>query len=148
VPYREIDVSRDRQAALEMVRRTGQQGVPVIAIDDQYIVGFDQPRLDRALAAGVARRPSLGASIADAASVRLRRAGIPEQGAYVGRVRPGSAAARAGLAAGDVIVELDGRAIVRAAELEAVLAAQPPGSTLRLTYLRGGQRRTAEVSLA
>ena len=77
VPYRDIDVSRDGQAAQEMVRHTGQQGVPVIAIDGQYIVGFDRPRIERALASAAPGRPSLGASIADAATVRSRPAGQP-----------------------------------------------------------------------
>jgi S1-C subfamily serine protease len=148
VPYREIDVSQDRQAGLEMVRRTGQQGVPVIAIDDQYIVGFDKPRIERALAVATARKPSLGASIADAAGVRLRREGVPERGAYVGRVRPGSAAARAGLASGDVIVELGGRPVATAADVETALAVHEPGSTLRLTYLRDGKLHAAETSLS
>ena len=49
VPFRDVDVSRDRAAAYDLVRRTGQMGVPVIEIDGQAIVGFDQDRIDRAL---------------------------------------------------------------------------------------------------
>jgi glutaredoxin 3 len=49
IPFVEHDVSRDRAAALAMVRRTGQMGVPVIEIDGQSIVGFDQTRIDQAL---------------------------------------------------------------------------------------------------
>lgn len=49
VPFREVDVSRDAAAARDLVRRTGQMGVPVIQIDGRPIVGFDRPRIDRLL---------------------------------------------------------------------------------------------------
>jgi glutaredoxin-like YruB-family protein len=49
VPFRDIDVSRDARAAAEMVRKTGQQGVPVIDVNGRVIVGFDKARLNAAL---------------------------------------------------------------------------------------------------
>ncbi len=49
VPFRDVDVSRDPAAARDLVRRTGQMGVPVIEIDGRPIVGFDQRRIDAAL---------------------------------------------------------------------------------------------------
>lgn len=57
VQFREVDVSRDPAAARDLVRRTGQMGVPVIEIDGRPIVGFDQARIDQllGLGAGAAR---------------------------------------------------------------------------------------------
>lgn len=49
VPFREVDVSRDPAAARDLVRRTGQIGVPVIEIDGRPIVGFDRARIDQLL---------------------------------------------------------------------------------------------------
>jgi len=49
VAFRDVDVSRDQAAARDLVRRTGQMGVPVIEIDGKPIVGFDQRRIDAAL---------------------------------------------------------------------------------------------------
>ncbi len=49
IRFRDIDVSRDAAAARDMVRRSGQQGVPVIDIGGKIIVGFDRPRIDRLL---------------------------------------------------------------------------------------------------
>lgn len=49
VKYEEIDVSTDIQAAQEMVSKSGQMGVPVIDIDGQITVGFDQSRLSQLL---------------------------------------------------------------------------------------------------
>ncbi len=49
VQFREVDVSRDPSAARDLVRRTGQMGVPVVEIDGRPIVGFDQPKIDALL---------------------------------------------------------------------------------------------------
>lgn len=49
VRYREIDVAADPDAAQQLVRRTGQMGVPQLDIGGQYVVGFDKPRIDRLL---------------------------------------------------------------------------------------------------
>ncbi|MFP4424398.1 MAG: glutaredoxin family protein [Candidatus Woesearchaeota archaeon] len=49
VDFDEIDVGRDRNAAMDMVRKSGQMGVPVIEVDGNIIVGFDEPSLRQAL---------------------------------------------------------------------------------------------------
>jgi glutaredoxin-like YruB-family protein len=49
VKFRDVDVSRDAAAARDMVRRSGQMGVPVIDIGGKIVVGFDRPKIDRFL---------------------------------------------------------------------------------------------------
>jgi glutaredoxin 3 len=49
IPYSEHNVAADRDAAREMVKKSGQLGVPVITIDDKVIVGFNQTQLGRLL---------------------------------------------------------------------------------------------------
>jgi glutaredoxin-like YruB-family protein len=49
VEYKDIDVSTDEKAAEEMVHKSGQYGVPVIDIDGQIIIGFDQEAIEKAL---------------------------------------------------------------------------------------------------
>jgi glutaredoxin len=44
VQYEDINVGIDRVAAQEMVKKSGQMGVPVIDIDGQIVVGF-QPEV-------------------------------------------------------------------------------------------------------
>jgi len=46
IRYREVDVSRDQKAAEEMVRRSGQQGVPQTDINGEIIVGFDKTKIN------------------------------------------------------------------------------------------------------
>lgn len=49
VKFKEIYVDQDQKAAEEMVKKSGQRGVPVTEIDGQIIVGFDEPALKKAL---------------------------------------------------------------------------------------------------
>ncbi len=49
IPYLEYNVAENRDAAKEMIRKSGQMSVPVITIDDEVVVGFDQGRLDSPL---------------------------------------------------------------------------------------------------
>ncbi len=59
------------------------------------------------------------------------------EGFQVGEVVPGSAAERAGLRAGDVIVELDGRKIRGFDDLRAAIARRNPGDRVKIRLLRG-----------
>lgn len=49
VKYDDIDVSANSAAAQEMVKLSGQMGVPVIAIDDKVIVGWNKTAIEEAL---------------------------------------------------------------------------------------------------
>ncbi len=46
VQYRSIDVGENAEEAQKMIEISGQQGVPVIIVDDEVIVGFDSQRLN------------------------------------------------------------------------------------------------------
>ena len=52
IPFRDVNVSQDQVAAAEMVRKSGQDGVPQIWIDGRAIVGFDKNKIDQYLNAG------------------------------------------------------------------------------------------------
>lgn len=49
IKFKEIDVSRDQKAAIDMKRRAGTTGVPVILINNRPIVGFDKPKINKML---------------------------------------------------------------------------------------------------
>jgi glutaredoxin 3 len=50
VPFKEVNVERDQEAARDVARKTGQTGVPVIKIGNRWIVGFDKDRIEKELA--------------------------------------------------------------------------------------------------
>ena len=47
--FRDVDVSRDQNAAKDVVRKTGQMGVPVVLINNRPIVGFNKAEIDKLL---------------------------------------------------------------------------------------------------
>ena len=48
--FTEIDVGADPAGAQEMIKISGQMGVPLIVINGEIIVGFDRPAIEKALA--------------------------------------------------------------------------------------------------
>lgn len=49
IRFKEVDISRDERAARDMVRRSGQQGVPVTMINNRPVVGFNKNEINRLL---------------------------------------------------------------------------------------------------
>lgn len=49
VQYEEKNVASDAEAREHMIQKSGQMGVPVIEVDGEIIIGFDQPRLKETL---------------------------------------------------------------------------------------------------
>jgi len=147
ISFVEKDVAADPSAAAEMVRLSGQRGVPVIVVDGEVVVGFDAPRLEALLSKTTVRRPRLGATIADAARIAQEHGRPPMTGAYIGKVHPDSPAARAGLQPHDMIVELKGWPIRDADELERTLANLTPGRPVSMIVLRGDERLQTQLAL-
>jgi glutaredoxin 3 len=147
VPFTEHDVSRDQAAAAEMVRLSGQQGVPVSLIDDNVVVGFNRPVIDQLLAQRQGRPVQLGVSIAKASRIAAQQDLSLPAGAYVGRVRDGSPAAAAGLRPGDVIVELAGQPIQGDEDVHRVLARYQRGQSADLGIWREGRTIRTRVNL-
>jgi len=51
VEFEDVDVSKDRNAAMEMIDKSGQMGVPVLDIGGKVIIGFNTPEIEAALKA-------------------------------------------------------------------------------------------------
>lgn len=68
-------------------------------------------------------------------------------GAAVVDVTPGSGAAKAGLRAGDIILEYDGRAVHQSADLPPMVGMSKPGSTVPVQILRDGKPQTVQVTV-
>ena len=49
IPYEEVDVAASESAAKEMVKKSGQMGVPVVEIEGQIIIGFDRDKISEIL---------------------------------------------------------------------------------------------------
>ncbi len=149
VPFEEKDVARDYEAAMEMIKRSGQQGVPVITTDKEVIVGFDQARLAKIVDAyGRPKRPPLGLLAADAQQYFERHPEVaalyPEgtKGIFVGDVRPNSVAERAGVQKGDVITSVAGKRVRNMTQLDQMIDTLNAGDKVSFRYIRNREDAT------
>ena len=147
VQYSEKDVAADREAAREMIQKTGQRGVPVVTIGDNVVIGFDRAKLEQLLGSQGPHRSSLGVQVADASRVAQKVGAIPLFGALVGAVRAGSAGEKAGLLRGDIITEVNLRRINNADDLEKAMSGLSQGSRMNLAYMRGDKELRVEITL-
>jgi hypothetical protein len=90
-------------------------------------------------------RVPFGMKIADASRILPVSTTIQPFGAYVGEVKQGSPAERAGLQVGDVIVMANWQSIMTALDLERVLARLSKGSRVTMMFKRGGITLYTEV---
>lgn len=49
IDFEDIDVSKDENALNEIVKKSGQMGVPVVEIDGKIVVGFDKEKISKLL---------------------------------------------------------------------------------------------------
>ncbi len=73
---------------------------------------------------------------------------VPNSGAVVMQVDPGSPAQVAGIQAGDVIVAIDGQKITSASDLASAIASKKPGQSITITLWQGQQKQTVTATLA
>ncbi|GEM_PF-551854 len=144
VKYEERDVSANAVYAQEL-RNSGQMGVPVTLINNQMVIGFNRAGLESLISQSQAgERPSFGAAVADASKIAAKMGSGTASGAFVGKVRPGSAAEKMGLASGDIIIEFNTKNIANAVDLENVLSGLGRGSLVSLVFLRDNKKVAAE----
>ena len=132
-----------------MIAKTNQMGVPVITVGDQYVIGFDRRRLEELLAGQgggqTTQKVSFGLQIADASKIAQKAGVVPVFGAFVGSVRSGSPADKAGLQQGDVITEINLLPVSNADDLAKALAGLSSGSRVIMAFLRGQQKLHTET---
>jgi S1-C subfamily serine protease len=134
---------------MEMIRRSGQQGVPVITADEDVIVGFDQVRLAKIAERHAGpKRPALGLLAADADQYFAKHpdaaAEFPPgtKGVYVGEVRPSSVAEKSGIQRGDVIASVAGKRVRSMRDLDTLVDTLKAGESVTVRYLRKSDEHT------
>jgi putative serine protease PepD len=95
------------------------------------------------IATGSATHGLLGASVSDQASQK----GSTSVGAVVKEVVAGSAADKAGIQAGDIVMSVNGVPIESSSDLTATIRSLAAGTTTDLVIVRGGKPQTITVTL-
>lgn len=49
LPFTEYDITKDEKRREELIKKSGQMGVPVIFLKGKKIIGFDQSKVDKIL---------------------------------------------------------------------------------------------------
>jgi serine protease Do len=95
---------------------------------------------------GTVSRGKLGVQIQEINADLAESFGLTEPtGALVASVEKGSAAAKAGLKAGDVILSYDGKKVASMSALPLMVARTQPGSNVEVTVLRQGEKKTLDT---
>lgn len=104
--------------------------------------------MDDLLEFGQVQRGLLGIQITDVnAAIAEELSLTVNQGVLVSRVNEGSAAAEAGIKAGDVIVAINKNRVASVSELQEWVARNRPGTTIYVDFLRGDEKRNVEARL-
>ncbi len=92
-------------------------------------------------------RARLGVQFGPASESLIRALDLPRGAAVISSVQPGSAADRAGLEAGDVVVEVNGQKLTNHLQLSQWIGAMRPGADATIVVVRDEERRTFDVQL-
>ena len=104
--------------------------------------------MEQILEFGEVRRGLLGVSISDFNAETAEAIGVEAtQGALVQEIVPGSAAEKAGVEVGDIIVSVNGVTIKDAADLRTSIGLKRSGETVKLILIRDGDRETITAML-
>jgi serine protease Do len=101
---------------------------------------------------GRVRYPYLGVMVGDLneldpAKKSALGSNLPEKAAFVSEVSPGGPAAKAGVQAGDLITQIDGRKIEAGADVVDYVSSQNIGAKVKLVQLRSGKPLSSTVTL-
>ena len=98
---------------------------------------------------GTVTRGYLGIEIQDMTPALAKSFGLKDnKGVLVPKVVPGSAADKAGIRQGDIIVELDGTPVQKARDLQNRIALLKPGTSVKVAVVREGEHKTFNVELS
>jgi serine protease Do len=127
-----------------LVSETGGFSGMGFAIPAQIV----KPTVDGLIKYGKLKHGYIGIGISDVTPEEAKFFHVDKaSGAVVTQIEPNSPGAKAGLKVGDVITELNGKAVNDAGELQVEVGQKQPGATLHLKALRDGKPLDVPVTL-
>src|SRR5271155_2977481 len=109
---------------------------------------IEEPTVDTLIRDGKVTHAFIGVQISDVTPDNAKFFDMKKaEGALISDVEPDAPGAKAGLRTGDVITELDGKAVTDAGELQMLVAQKRPGETIHLEVVRDSKPTTVAVTL-
>lgn len=114
------------------------------AIPINDVVNILQDLMDHGYVTG---RPSLGVSLTDISEDQLFSYRLDEAGTYVAQVTSGSAAEKAGIKLGDLLVKIDDTEITSSSQAASLISKHKAGDEISITVKRDGKEQTVKATL-
>ena len=114
-----------------------------------FAISIDEvmPIVDQMAKGETPTHARLGVSVGVAADAQGQPSLESDEGAQIQDVNAGSTAQQAGITKGDVITKVDDHLITDADSLVATIRSYRPGDQVTVTYVRGGETKTAQLTL-
>ncbi|MGW0546327.1 S1C family serine protease [Streptomyces altiplanensis] len=137
---------------------SGVVGIPTLAATDPALGGSAAPGIGFAIPSSLVRTVAdqiirdgrvtdSGRAALEITARTVVNSAFEPAGVAVVSAEPDGAAAQAGLKAGDVITAVGSTPLTTVTSLAEALAPHKPGDRVRVSYLRDGEKRTADVTL-
>jgi len=123
----------------------GQTGGGSVGLGFAIPVDLAIPVANEIIATGTVAHLTLGLNVQTIPAAAAQKAGVPE-GLYVLSVTAGGPASNAGIAAGDVITQVDGRPATDSEQITVAELTAKPGQAVAITYERSGTSTTVDVT--
>ena len=126
-----------------LVNEVGDGDVPVREFDDPKIADDDNLQIFMGSGGGW-----LGVGVSEVSADKMKALKLPEErGALLGKIVPGSPAAKAGLKENDVVLEINGQRIEGTEQFRRMIHEIPAGRAANLTVWRDGRSQNVKVTV-
>ncbi|MFT3872771.1 MAG: trypsin-like peptidase domain-containing protein [Nocardioides sp.] len=141
-----VDMNGDVVGINSSIKTTGSSESESGSIGLGFAIPIDEvmPIIDQMAKGATPTHAKMGVSVTDVTGGSTQ---LLQEGAQVGSVTEGSAAAEAGLKAGDVITKVGDNQITSADSLVATIRSYRPGDKVKVTWERDGKEQSAEITL-
>ncbi|WP_134764776.1 trypsin-like peptidase domain-containing protein [Nocardioides sp. 1609] len=132
------------------IKSTASAGGEAGSIGLGFAIPIDEvlPVIDQMKAGETPTHARIGVSVQDAGATPGSQPGAAVvDGAQISQVSDDSAAGQAGLQDGDVITKVDDTLVTGSDSLIATVRSYRPGDDVTITYLRGGEEQTVDLTL-
>jgi S1-C subfamily serine protease len=143
-----VNLNGDVVGINTLVAGSAGNGLPAQGIGFAISINTAKGIADQLVKNGKVIHPSLGVTYVPTTAAIASEVGLKSPtGAAIIRVAPGSAAAKAGLRPGDIVLKVDGKEVKNESDLPRYIDQKQPGDKITMTVWRDGKEQQIEATL-